>query len=395
MNVIRVLLVIFAMATASAAGYFLKQTDATLSNGGAVAESLRYQARTLTAEIAEMRTAQVAYVARGQGEDFWIARVAKLLPTVQQQLGDFDSKLTSPAAQASLEPALAAIENFQKLDRRAQEFVKGNNALLAADLIFSDGLEATTTATAQLDTALNQELQARQDTAAWHRNRQLEILGGSAGAVLLVMVILAFTGKPRMAEEPQAALTQQAEPVAEPKQAQADLMPVPAPVAAPVPVPSPDLSNAAQLCTDLARVFEPQQLPGLLERTARVLDASGLIVWVAEPAGNSLRAAMSFGYSDQFVARMGNIHRDANNAVAAAFRSGEMRTVNGGTSASSALVVPLLTSDGCIGALSAEVVGGTEKDERSQALAAILAAQLATIVAPPPAAAHVKATAHA
>jgi hypothetical protein len=245
---------------------------------------------------------------------------------------------------------------------------------------------------------LNQELRAREETAAWHRNRQLAILGGSAGVVLLMVVVLAFTGKPRMAEEPLAALPQQPEPAAEPKQAPAELMSVPAsapvPLAAPTPLPSPDLSHTAQLCTDLARVFEPQQLPGLLERTARVLDASGLIVWIAEPAGTSLRAAMSFGYSDQFVARMGSIHRDANNAVAAAFRSGEMRTVNGGTSASSALVVPLLTSDGCIGALSAEVVGGAEKDERAQALAAILAAQLATIVSPPQAAAHVKATAH-
>ena len=126
-----------------------------------------------------------------------------------------------------------------------------------------------------------------------------------------------------------------------------------------------------------------------------VLDSAGIIVWVADPVSNSLRAGMSFGYSDQVLARMGNIHRDANNAVAAAFRLGEMRMVDGDASTSGALVMPLLTSEGCIGALSAEMKGGSERDESSQAFAAIFAAQLATLVAPPVAAAQVKATAHA
>jgi hypothetical protein len=381
-RVIRVLLVALAIAVVSAASYFLKQSDEALNNDRAVADSLRNQTRTLAALIAEMRTAQVAYVARGQGEDFWIGRVAKLLPGVQQQMVDFGSQLAAAAAQAAFEPALAAIENFQKLDHRAQDFVKADNALLAADLIFSDGLEATSTATTQLDAALNEELQARQAAAAAQRAMQLTILGGTAGGVLLILVILAFAGGSRKVAEP-----------------------VPAPVPAPQqtetvqeltrPRPAVNLSQAAQLCTDLACVVDSQQLPGLLERTARVLESAGIIVWVADPGSNSLRAAMSFGYSDQVLARMGNIHRDANNAVAAAFRLGEMRMVDGGASTSGALVMPLLTPDGCIGALSAEMKGGSEKDENSQALAAIFAAQLATLVTPPLAAAEVKATAHA
>jgi len=158
--------------------------------------------------------------------------------------------------------------------------------------------------------------------------------------------------------------------------------------------PAVNLSQAAQLCTDLACVIDSKQLPELLERTAGVLDSAGIIVWVADPVSNSLKPAMSFGYSDQILARMGNIHRDANNAVAAAFRLGEMRLVDGDASTSGALVMPLLTSEGCIGALSAEMKGGSEKDESSQAFAAIFTAQLATLVTPP-LAAQVKATAHA
>ena len=51
-----------------------------------------------------------------------------------------------------------------------------------------------------------------------------------------------------------------------------------------------------------------------------------------------------------------------------------------------AVIIPLMTSDGCVGVLSAEMKGGSEKDESSQALATIFAAQLATLVATPAAA---------
>ena len=76
-------------------------------------------------------------------------------------------------------------------------------------------------------------------------------------------------------------------------------------------------------------------------------------------------------------------------------REGEMRMVDGGPSTSGALVMPLLTPEGCTGVLSAEMKGGSERDESSQALATIFAAQLATLVTPPVAAVQAKATAHA
>ncbi|MCM3879585.1 MAG: hypothetical protein ND807_05725 [Vicinamibacterales bacterium] len=370
-RLIRVLLVFIAVALVAAASYFLRQIDTTLVAERAASDSLRDQARTLAATIAEMRTAQVAYVARGQGEDFWMGRVNKLLPVVQRQMADFGGELASPAAQEAFEPASAAMDNFQKLDSRAQGFVKGGNGLLAADLIFTDGLEATTTARNQIDAALNEEMNTRQAGLTEQRRLQLAVLGGAGAGVLLMLMILALTGAASIqAEAPVGLLAHMAQ---EPAQPVAEHKAV-----------TQNLSNAAQLCTELGRVVEPRQLPVLLKRTAEILDASGIIVWVAEPAGNCMKPAMSFGYADQVISRMGSIHRDANNAAAAAYRTGEMRTVNG------ALVMPLLTSDGCVGVVSAEMMGGSEKDESSQALAAIFAAQLATIVSPPPSTADVK-----
>ena len=382
-RLIRGLLLVIAIAIISAATYLVKQSDATLVADRAAADALREQARTLAGSIADMRTAQVAYVAHGQGADFWMGRVAKRLPALLQQMTDLGSKLTAPAAQAAFEPALASMDNFQKLDTRAQDFVKSGNGLLAADLIFSDGLETTTNATTQIDVALTEELQARQLAARDQRGQQLAILGGSAGGVLLVMLILTFSGAWAGSKQPAVTPRPLVEP-AELSQRAAEFKPTP-----------PNLLSAAQVCTDLARILESKQLPKLLERTAGVLEASGIIVWVADLAGSRLNAAMSFGYSDQVMARMGSIHRDANNAAAAAYRTGEMRIVNGDTFTNGALVMPLLTADGCIGVLSAEMKGGSEKDESSQALATIFAALLATLVSPSIAAAPPQAAAQA
>jgi hypothetical protein len=149
------------------------------------------------------------------------------------------------------------------------------------------------------------------------------------------------------------------------------------------PAVTPRLVTTAQICGELARVSDEDQLPVLLLRASKVLDASGLIVWLPEPSRESLRPSIWHGYDEKFITRMGRIHRDANNAVAAAFRTSAIRTVGGDSTTSGALIVPLTTSAGCVGVLSAEMKGGSEKDESSQALATILTAQLATIVATP------------
>ena len=154
---------------------------------------------------------------------------------------------------------------------------------------------------------------------------------------------------------------------------------------------SDPIFEAAELCTDFARVQDGGQLPVLLERTARVLNASGVVVWIADRTRRELRPAMSFGYSEPVMARMGGISREAVNATAAAWRSAQMRTVHGDGFTNGALVAPLVTPSGCIGVLSAEMKGGSERDERSQALASIFAAQLATLVSPPAGAALPKA----
>jgi GAF domain len=374
-RLIRILIVLIGIAIGLSAGYFLQNTDSDLVAERASADMLREQAVTLSATIADVRASQFAYVARGQSDAFWMSRVESLIPILQQRATQFGSALTAPAAQSAFEPAVAALENFRSLDGRVREFVQSGSSLLAADMIFSDGLESMATASTQLMAALNEELQHRNRSMAALRARQAATLGGGVGAILLLMAGLALVGtSPPKSAEPEVTVL----PV-EPVRFEAPLPKARAAV-------TPKLLRTAQLCRELARVDDSRDLPALLERAAKVIDATGIIVWVAEPSRQAMSPALSHGYEGKIVSRMGKIHRDANNAAAAAYRSCEVRTVAGDAYASGAVIVPLMTSEGCVGVMSAEMKSGAEKDESAQALATIFAAQLATLVATPSAA---------
>jgi hypothetical protein len=372
-RLIRTLIVIVGIAIGLTATYLFKHFDTGINSHQSSAELVRDQAAVLSSTISEVRAGQFAYVARGQGEAFWMSRVESLLPSLDKQAAEFGASLASPAAQTAFQPATAALENFRTLDAKVRQFVHSGNSLLAADMIFSDGLEAVTTASTQVAAAVHEEVQHHRASMAALRSRQLTVLGGGAGLVLLLMIGLAAPATvARRVAEPEVP----AVPAIEPIRFEAPLPRARAAV-------TPKLLTTAKLCGELARVAESRQLPHLLERAARVLDASGIIVWVAEPSRQTLVPALAHGYEQRTVTRMGSIHRDANNAAAAAFRSSEVRTVAGDGITSGAVVVPLLTSEGCVGVMSAEMRGGSEKDESSQALATIFAAQLATIVAAP------------
>ena len=374
-RLMRVLIAFIGIIVGCTAGYFLKDLDSTIAVQRGAADALRDQSRALGAAIADVRSAQVAYVARGQGEGFWMSHLTDRLGQVESLSSEFAAALTAPAAQSAFGEASAALQNFRTLDERIREYVTNGSLLLAGDLIFSDALEATVTASAQLNTALSEELRVRTDRISSLRARQLQILAGAGAMMFLLMVGLAATGAaPQTVSEPQVTA-----PVIEPVRFEA-------PLPRAKPAITPKLISTAQLCSELARVNEGRQLPHLLERASRVLDASGMIVWVADPDGRELHPVMTHGYPPQVLMRIGCILREANNAAALAYRSAETRTVAGDSGTPGAVLAPLLTSDGCIGVLSVEVKGGSERDESSQALAAIFAAQLATLVSPPVAA---------
>jgi hypothetical protein len=142
-----------------------------------------------------------------------------------------------------------------------------------------------------------------------------------------------------------------------------------------------DLAAAARLCGDLARVKDGSQLPALLARAAELVDASGIVLWLAGPEGTVLRPAASVGYSDHTLSRMKTLSGRSDNAVSVAFREGRMEVVGGSKDRNGAVVVPVVTAGRCAGAMAVEIRHGAESSPSVQAVVTIIAAQLASLVA--------------
>jgi transcriptional regulator with XRE-family HTH domain len=149
-------------------------------------------------------------------------------------------------------------------------------------------------------------------------------------------------------------------------------------------VPVGDLLGVANLCTKFGRARRTNDLSPLLQEAARILDANGLIIWTWDRPVERLRASWAHGYSELVLAHLPVVPLEAENAVAAAFRSGRTSYVVGAESGCGAIVVPLLTAERCVGVLAIELHQDGEGPSRVEALATIFAAQLARVVDEPP-----------
>ena len=235
---------------------------------------------------------------------------------------------------------------------------------------------ALTTAEAcavRIEQAQSWESSARQQQQARLRLAEIITLGAAAAAAVIGLLLLmprARSETRRRAGRSQVAPARTA-------------IPEPVPPVQPVQ-PRPDLAAVAALCTDFSRAGDPTVLAGLVERTARLLDASGVIVWMNNPAAQSLQPVLSHGYSEQALARIGGLSTDADNATAEAYRTGKVRIFEGRGLTHGAIATPLITPAGCAGVLAAEVRAGRETSPVDQAVAAIVAAQLASLVSSSP-----------
>ena len=138
--------------------------------------------------------------------------------------------------------------------------------------------------------------------------------------------------------------------------------------------------TVARICTEFGRVIERAAVRDLLQQSADVLNAAGLIVWLADDFGDTLRPGLVHGYSDRVLAHLPAVTRDGDNATAAAFRSSAACEVAATLHTSGALVVPMLVPDGCAGVLAIELQQGVRPNRSLRAVAVLLAAALTQLV---------------
>lgn len=237
------------------------------------------------------------------------------------------------------------------------------------------------------DTLLSAGLPKSAEPESWRdriwqfgrRAAQTDVLAAS-GSPAPALKPPAFIGAESAAAEP--TVTDDAVPAVEATPRVEESAPTVAVVAAEPPAARefvPDLAATAALCTELGRIADASDLTRVLESTAALLNASGLIVWIWEPAANALVPAFTHGYSPRVLRHLEPIAHDSDNATAAAFRSAELCTVKRTDRQNGALAAPLLRAAGCIGVFAIEVADGAEQTQAVSQVVRIVAAQLATL----------------
>ena len=395
------------LAGLAAAAYQVWQKESEAVAAANAAQAFDERARAVARSLLEIKGAQPGYVAAGQGEDYWVSRVGALAASAREGLAALKSLARTPQSSTDLDTAIAALEDFEQMDRRTREYVRGGQRLLASDLVFSDGIEKMDAAVGATEHARAAEGLAAAGAIKASRREQLMAIGGAAALGVLVVFLLAPL--PRT-EAPAAAAASTTEAPA------ADLLIAPAratstvsiaPPRAPLPVkpaaaeeapavfappappaprpaaPAIDLAGLAALCSDLSRVLDTRALPGALERTASLLNASGVVIWVADPDGRELTPVMAHGYPQNMLSRLGTIVKEAENATAAAFRTGVVQIVKADEFSPGAIAAPLLCPSGPLGVMAAELLQDGERRDATRAAATIVAAQLATLLGPP------------
>jgi hypothetical protein len=372
---------VFAIGVAA---FILIRTEKQIGDRASALRAFDRNAREASDALTEARVAQLGYVAAGQGEAFWMSKVTASTEAVNAALAAL-LQAAAPSSRTAIEVATATAAEFGNIDRRVRDYLASAQQLMAADVIFTEGSDAAATAGRQVETARLAEHQAFDRDIAEMRRQQAITIGAAAAVLALVVLLLIPVRRAPMAQGSLGgARSNSITPFA---------------VAAPAVAASGDTTSptagelfraAADLATDFGRVRDLEELTRILGRAADLLDASGLMVWMGTPSGAELRPVLAHGYSSQMIARLPPVARSADNAAASAYRSGTLQIVLSRPGVSSgAVVAPILSADGCIGALSAEIRGSGETSELVQAFAAIFASHLAGVLATTPTTAEI------
>ena len=305
------------IASGIMAAYFLWTVD-RLSDAAVTAQAdASARLARMSETIAGIGAAQQSYVAPGQLDEPWFERTSTLLDQLSLDIEQAPGSLQSPEAAQTVRALADSTEALIAADARTRRNLGLGQDLMASDVIFSDGHNIVDAMIARLrDLQAAEQASHQAELAALTRQRWI---GFGATGALWVVGLLALVRIPATS----ATAAVRREP--------ADLSP-PVPSEPPAEQrsgieqgPPLDMTLVAGLCTDLSRLTTTAALPDLLGRVAQVLDASGVILWIS--AGEQLFAVMGHGYGQDVLARLTPLSRDAENAAAAAWRTGQLTVV--------------------------------------------------------------------
>jgi hypothetical protein len=384
-------LLIVGLVVTAALGYRAVEDETSL--GRAYRDSVTHgrAASQALESLHDLRASLHAYVAPGQGVPFWSRRAQDSMETLREQLAALDTALTAHGG--SMAEALDAVDQLAAAERRAREFARRGEVLLAGDVVFTETRDVMSGTIRQIIEARNRLDTAYEARLAALRREQAMLAVGGLIVWVAIGVFLVIPPKPIPEKKPEQWRQELATAIKKPiPKDPAQVVPAPAPpqvvvqqvVSMGPTVPITAVNEVAEICADLSALSDVGALSGALERVAAILDANGVIVWLATNDGGALAPVASYGFDQKLVSRIGRIARDSANLTAAAFRENVARVSEATPTAPAALAVALCSPSGTVGVLSVELKSNVSPDEGRVALATIFAAQLATLAAPLP-----------
>lgn len=401
----RLLLTALACIAAGGGAYYLLDLEGRAAERRDAMATFDRTAKRVMVSLSGARAAQFAYVAEGQGVAIWQSTVAAAVAATPGEMDALRALARTAEARAMLIEASARVRSFSDVDRRAIDYLRAGDTFMAGDLVFTEGAPAIAAAIDLVNSAWRHEVDSMATLAAAQRLNATYVATGVGVVLILVLLLLAMTpgnsaavimveeatnadqatgpldlhmreSQPSSDTPDQVTAQDVVSPSATPTESR-DTIAQP-PGAAPTSV----MMTAAEICLALGAVRDDARLRELLGRAASLMEAPGIIVWVGNAAGADLQPTVAHGYSPQALSRIAAVPRTAENAVAAAYRTATLQAVGAqGHGHLGAVIAPLVTPDGCVGALSVEVPSGREESEVVRALALLFAAQLAALLA--------------
>jgi CHASE3 domain sensor protein len=359
-----VLLLAAVGAGASMHGWYAYRDDGAATSR---LDELGARIDRLLITLSEAGASQAGYLVVGQDPAAALERFPLLLRQASAATAEIAAAVHSTDASRALETFADATSTLAQADASARDHLLLGDTLTAAHIIFGECREALARMQYALTSARSAEVAARQEERAVIGRRAWMVAAG-AGLVWAIGLLLLV----RLPSPPA--------PSAVDRSLSLNAPPEPPSVSLSSPV---DLTAAAGLCTDFARVDTASGLAALLDRARSLLDAAGIIVWMG--TGDELVAVAAHGYDEGTLGRLRPIRRDEAHAPAVAWRGGELQVVRGDDTTLGAIAAPLLGPAACHGVFTVELRNGRERDPSIRAVVVMIAAQLASAVAGLPA----------
>lgn len=381
---------VLAVAIVAAAGccYWAATLERTALDQRRALATSTSDARALQGALSDARRALAAMASPGQAAVSWSRQAVASIETARGKL----TALSTADGGAALRAQAERLDKLVEAEARLHEYAVGGRALMASDVAFGEALPHVDAVDQQVGDTLATMITKADTAIAATRDRQILAFSGALGALGIAAVLL--TPLPRRRDDAATAVDAPADDVPGVSELSLHTASVPAPAPMPTAVPEArviekarvDLAPLAAACESLARISDGAKLPGVLDAVRPTLGARGLAVWLADAPGDTLSIAASSGYDPRIVERFPVLSTLDDTPTSQAFAKVAPVRTPPRTTQPAAVAVPIVGARGTTGVLSFEMANGRDASTEVVAAATIVAAQLASLLEPAPAA---------